>query len=174
MSLPSCLLLIRCARPASCGTRTVTVVVLVSLGECSPQIHKVIGADSSTSFESREACEEVIRTFNNHTIKAAGEELQIQIRYADTQEQKSLKLQTQAARQFRSAEYEFGESKQLQRQQFVICTRLTLGQQPRRGVRATLAWPEGPLMRLATPMSSSSIWVAQPSPSMLSVGLLVP
>lgn len=33
--------------------------------------------------------------------------MQIQIRYADTQEQKSLKQQTQAARQFRSAEYEF-------------------------------------------------------------------
>lgn len=31
----------------------------------------------------------------------------MQIRYADTQEQKSLKQQTQAARQFRSAEYEY-------------------------------------------------------------------
>ncbi|USW57045.1 Putative RNA recognition motif domain, nucleotide-binding alpha-beta plait domain superfamily [Septoria linicola] len=58
-------------------------------------------------FESREDCEEVIKTFNNHTIKTAGEELQVQIRYADTQEQKSLKQQTQAARQFRSAEYEY-------------------------------------------------------------------
>ncbi|KAF2771424.1 hypothetical protein EJ03DRAFT_268697 [Teratosphaeria nubilosa] len=58
-------------------------------------------------FESRDACEEVIKTFNNHTINANGEELQIQIRFADTQEQKALKQQTQAARQFRSAEYEF-------------------------------------------------------------------
>ncbi|KAI6794254.1 RNA-binding domain-containing protein [Hortaea werneckii] len=58
-------------------------------------------------FETRNACEEVIKTFSNHTIKANGEELQIQIRYADTQEQKSLKQQTQAARQFRSAEYEY-------------------------------------------------------------------
>jgi hypothetical protein len=58
-------------------------------------------------FESRDDCEEVIKTFNNHTIKSNGEELQIQIRYADTQEQKALKQQTQAARQFRSAEYEF-------------------------------------------------------------------
>lgn len=57
-------------------------------------------------FETRDDCEEVIRTFNNHTIKSAGEDLQMQIRYADTQEQKSLKQQTQAARQFRSAEYE--------------------------------------------------------------------
>lgn len=59
------------------------------------------------SFESRDSCEEVIKTFNNHTINSGGEELQIQIRYADTQEQKHLKQQTQAARQFRSAEYEY-------------------------------------------------------------------
>lgn len=59
------------------------------------------------SFENRDACEEVIKTFNNHTIKTDAEELQVQIRYADTQEQKSLKQQTQAARQFRSAEYEY-------------------------------------------------------------------
>ncbi|KAK5117391.1 hypothetical protein LTR62_006009 [Meristemomyces frigidus] len=58
-------------------------------------------------FDSRESCEEVIRTFNNHPIKCSDEDLQIQIRYADTQEQKSLKQQTQAARQFRSAEYEY-------------------------------------------------------------------
>lgn len=58
-------------------------------------------------FESRDDCEEVIKTFNNHTIKSGGDELQIQIRYADTQEQKALKQQTQAARQFRSAEYEY-------------------------------------------------------------------
>lgn len=60
-----------------------------------------------SSFETRDDCEEVIKIFNNHTIKTAGEELQVQIRYADTQEQKSLKQQTQAARQFRSAEYEY-------------------------------------------------------------------
>ncbi|KAK5136575.1 hypothetical protein LTR08_002589 [Meristemomyces frigidus] len=58
-------------------------------------------------FENRDDCEEVVRTFNNFAIKSGGEDLQIQIRYADTQEQKSLKQQTQAARQFRSAEYEF-------------------------------------------------------------------
>jgi hypothetical protein len=59
------------------------------------------------SFENRDACEDVIKTFNNRTIPTATEELQVQIRYADTQEQKSLKQQTQAARQFRSAEYEY-------------------------------------------------------------------
>jgi hypothetical protein len=59
------------------------------------------------SFENRDACEEVIKSFNNRTIPTGTEELQVQIRYADTQEQKSLKQQTQAARQFRSAEYEY-------------------------------------------------------------------
>lgn len=59
------------------------------------------------SFESRDACDEVIKTFNNHNIKSQDGDLQIQIRFADTQEQKSLKQQTQAARQFRSAEYEY-------------------------------------------------------------------
>lgn len=59
------------------------------------------------SFENRDACEEVIKTYNNHTYKTPTEELQIQIRYADTQDQKALKQQTQAARQFRSAEYEY-------------------------------------------------------------------
>lgn len=49
----------------------------------------------------------MIKQFNNYTLGSGSDELQIQIRYADTQEQKSLKQQTQAARQFRSAEYEF-------------------------------------------------------------------
>ncbi|KAK5709330.1 hypothetical protein LTR17_019901 [Elasticomyces elasticus] len=58
-------------------------------------------------FKSRDACDAVIRDFNNHAIQSNGEELLVQIRFADTQEQKALKQQTQAARQFRSAEYEY-------------------------------------------------------------------
>lgn len=61
----------------------------------------------SCSFESRNACEEVVKQFNNHPIPSHGEEHMIQIRYADSQEQKQLKQQTAAARQFRSAEYEY-------------------------------------------------------------------
>ena len=61
----------------------------------------------NTRFEDRDACEEVIKQYNNLTIKDGEEDLQVQIRYADTQEQKVLKQQTQAARQFRSAEYEY-------------------------------------------------------------------
>lgn len=60
-----------------------------------------------SSFESRSDCEEIIRSFNNKTITCNNEEHTIQIRYADTQEQKHLKQTTAAARQFRSAEYEF-------------------------------------------------------------------
>ena len=86
------------------------VVVLALLGML-PQSGVVIPhhtlLTSSCSFENRDDCEEVVRTFNNFTIKSGGEDLQIQIRYADTKEQKMLKQQTQAARQFRSAEYEF-------------------------------------------------------------------
>jgi len=58
-------------------------------------------------FESRADCDEVIRLFNNKTIEANDEDHAIQIRFADTQEQKHLKQQTAAARQFRSAEYEY-------------------------------------------------------------------
>jgi len=60
-------------------------------------------------FESRDICEEVIKKFNNTTVhRTGGEEHVIQIRYADTQEQKMLKQQTAAARQFRAAEFEYG------------------------------------------------------------------
>lgn len=52
-------------------------------------------------------CEQVIQDFNNHPVtKANNEKCSIQIRYADTPEQKALKQQTTAARQYRSAEYE--------------------------------------------------------------------
>jgi hypothetical protein len=60
-------------------------------------------------FESRDVCEEVMREFNNTPInKNNGEEHIIQIRYSDTHEQKMLKQQTAAARQFRAAEFEYG------------------------------------------------------------------
>ncbi|KAF2645517.1 hypothetical protein P280DRAFT_121756 [Massarina eburnea CBS 473.64] len=60
-------------------------------------------------FETRDICEEVIRTFNNTPVsKPGGEEHLIQIRYSDTHEQKMLKQQTAAGRVFRAAEYEVG------------------------------------------------------------------
>ena len=60
-------------------------------------------------FENRDVCEIIIKNFNNSAVsKAGGEEHIIQIRYADTAEQKMLKQRTAAARQFRTAEYEYG------------------------------------------------------------------
>ena len=82
----------------------------VSLGQYHPPMCykcSYIANRDWNSFDTRDTCEEVIKSFNNHTIKSSGDDLLIQIRYADTQEQKSLKQQTQAARQFRSAEYEY-------------------------------------------------------------------
>ncbi|TKA75948.1 hypothetical protein B0A49_03706 [Cryomyces minteri] len=59
-------------------------------------------------FESRSVCEDVIRNFNNTPVrKQDGDEHLIQIRYADTEQQKWLKQQTAASRQFRAAEYEY-------------------------------------------------------------------
>ncbi|KAF1964645.1 hypothetical protein BU23DRAFT_520895 [Bimuria novae-zelandiae CBS 107.79] len=60
-------------------------------------------------FETRDICEEVIKTFNNTPVaKPGGDEHLIQIRYSDTHEQKMLKQQTAAGRVFRAAEYEVG------------------------------------------------------------------
>ena len=64
---------------------------------------------TGSRFESRDICEEVIRSFNNTPVaKAGGDEHLIQIRYSDTHEQKMLKQQTAAGRVFRAAEYEVG------------------------------------------------------------------
>ncbi|CAO2654650.1 Nn.00g113830.m01.CDS01 [Neocucurbitaria sp. VM-36] len=60
-------------------------------------------------FESRDICDEIIKTFNNTPVsKPGGEEHLIQIRFSDTHEQKMLKQQTAAGRVFRAAEYEVG------------------------------------------------------------------
>lgn len=59
------------------------------------------------SFESRAICDEIIKSYNNTPVsKNGGEEHLIQIRFADTPDQKHLKQQTAAARQYRTAEYE--------------------------------------------------------------------
>jgi RNA recognition motif. (a.k.a. RRM, RBD, or RNP domain) len=60
------------------------------------------------SFETRDVCEDVIRKYNNSTIVRGEQDFLIQIRFSDTPEQKILKQQTAAARQFRAAEYDAG------------------------------------------------------------------
>lgn len=82
------------------------MAVALALHGTSSAFSPLVGTSMLTyycSFESREACEEVIKSYNNNTV----EDNQVQIRYADTHEQKMLKQQTQAARQFRSTEYEY-------------------------------------------------------------------
>lgn len=117
----------RCALLAFFATGTATAAVLDSPGKSRLAPTHLSSATLTLcfcSFENRDACEEVIKTFNNRTIPTASEELQVQIRYADTQEQKSLKQQTQAARQFRSAEYEYAT--QAWRQGRLPCAGTTL------------------------------------------------
>lgn len=57
-------------------------------------------------FDSRETCEQVIKKFHNTPLGMPGaEECLIQIRYADSQEQKQLKKHNAIARQYRADEY---------------------------------------------------------------------
>jgi hypothetical protein len=85
------------------------VVALASLGTTASNPNFTPFTNLCRSFESRDVCEEVIRKFNNTPVsKPGGEEHIIQIRYSDTHEQKMLKQQTAAARQFRAAEFEYG------------------------------------------------------------------
>jgi len=100
----------RSALAGFCETPVAMVVVWALLGEPSSlrQLHcwRLL---TRSSFETRDACEEVIKNFNNTPVsKPGGEEHLIQIRYSDTHEQKMLKQQTAAGRIFRAAEYEVG------------------------------------------------------------------
>ncbi|KFY22903.1 hypothetical protein V493_06258 [Pseudogymnoascus sp. VKM F-4281 (FW-2241)] len=54
-------------------------------------------------FESRDICEEIIRTFHGQPVGDEG--LLLQVRYADTPAQKDLKKVTTERRQFRTTEY---------------------------------------------------------------------
>jgi hypothetical protein len=58
------------------------------------------------SFESRDVCDEVIKTFNGVPVGEEG--LLMNIRYADTPSQKELKRVTAERRQFRTNEYNIG------------------------------------------------------------------
>jgi hypothetical protein len=87
------------------------VVVLASLGKF-PLFLKACLSSLLTllpRFESRDVCDDIIKTFNNTVVKKPnGDDHIIQIRFSDTHEQKLLKQQTAAARQFRAQEFEFG------------------------------------------------------------------
>jgi len=57
-------------------------------------------------FDSRETCERVIAAYHNSAVTQDGETTLIQIRFADSGEQKSLKATTNQARVWRAHEYE--------------------------------------------------------------------
>lgn len=86
------------------------VVVWDLLGEFNISVVRSLETSiNANRFENRDVCEEAMKKFNNTPVcKTGGEEHIIQIRYSDTHEQKMLKQQTAAARQFRAAEFEFG------------------------------------------------------------------
>ncbi|KAL9126446.1 MAG: hypothetical protein Q9217_004502 [Psora testacea] len=56
-------------------------------------------------FETPEICEEIIEAFNNRQVGEGKDVTVIQIRYADTEEQKKLKQFTAVKRQFKTDEY---------------------------------------------------------------------
>ena len=60
-------------------------------------------ANHECSFETPAICEEVIATFSGHSVGTEGAVLNI--RYADTENQKILKTKTAKSRQFKTDEY---------------------------------------------------------------------
>lgn len=56
-------------------------------------------------FETTDICEQIIAAFNNKIIGTGKDATTLQIRYADTEEQKKLKTYTAIKRQFKADEY---------------------------------------------------------------------
>ena len=76
---------------------------LVSHGKFSSHMRQSDSLIPTTSFKSRDVCEEVIKEFHYKHIDKEG--LQLQVRYADTPAQKELKGITKKGREFRTDEY---------------------------------------------------------------------
>lgn len=57
------------------------------------------------SFDTTDICEVMIKAFNNATVGEGDNATTLQIRYADTDEQKKLKNYTAIKRQFKADEY---------------------------------------------------------------------
>src|SRR5690554_3085243 len=58
---------------------------------------------TTSRFESREICNQIIRNFHGYPV--GHERIALQVRYADTSAQKRLKATTTKKRQFRANEY---------------------------------------------------------------------
>lgn len=65
---------------------------------------------SFSSFETPEICEKVIASFHGKTIGEGKNASVLQLRYADTKEQKLLKMETAERRQFKANEYNIAVS----------------------------------------------------------------
>ena len=65
----------------------------------------VLSANSILSFKTPEVCQEIIDAFNNKTLGEGKTATTLQIRYADTEEQKKLKTYTAEKRLFKTNEY---------------------------------------------------------------------
>ena len=59
------------------------------------------------SFETPQICEKVIQTLHGKPIGEGKDAALLQLRYADTKEQKQLKMETAERRQFKAEEYNF-------------------------------------------------------------------
>lgn len=59
------------------------------------------------SFETPQICEKVIQTLHGKPIGEGNDAALLQLRYADTKEQKQLKMETAERRQFKAEEYNF-------------------------------------------------------------------
>lgn len=66
-----------------------------------------INVPTKPSFETPQICEKVIQTLHGKPIGEGKDAALLQLRYADTKEQKQLKMETAERRQFKAEEYNF-------------------------------------------------------------------
>ena len=66
-----------------------------------------INVPTKHSFETPQICEKVIQTLHGKPIGEGKDAALLQLRYADTKEQKQLKMETAERRQFKAEEYNF-------------------------------------------------------------------
>ena len=89
----------------SSKTHAVLAVALASLGKLRHSLFRVFLLLIIDSFETTDICEQIIVAFNNKVIGDGKDATTLQIRYADTEEQKKLKTYTAIKRQFKADEY---------------------------------------------------------------------
>ncbi|OBT59803.1 hypothetical protein VE03_10535, partial [Pseudogymnoascus sp. 23342-1-I1] len=91
------------SRAQFCTIRRPTAAALDLHGEDPPYTQIIIKYLSFFSFDSRDICEKIIRSYHGQPVGKEG--LLLQVRYADTPAQKDLKKITTERRRFRTTEY---------------------------------------------------------------------